>query len=56
MSVHAKSARSVLLAGLVLSLAAAWCVPLVQGRLLQGRGDHEDGGEYPSAMSCAEAF
>ncbi|KAF6266715.1 CAP domain-containing protein [Scenedesmus sp. NREL 46B-D3] len=43
MSPRANFARSVLLAGLLLALAVAWSVPVVQGRLLQGRGDREDG-------------
>jgi hypothetical protein len=48
MASRVMSARSAMLLGLLLSLAVACCVPLVQGRLLQDRGDHEDGGEYPS--------
>jgi hypothetical protein len=47
MASRVMTARSALLFWLLLSLAVACCVPLVQGRLLQDRGDHEDGGEYP---------
>jgi hypothetical protein len=46
----ASSARTVLLVGLLLAVAAAWCAPVVQGRLLQHRDDQEDGGGQQATM------